>query len=97
MYRSPMEPSCGRHRPVTGKPRNPLGCCSFHSFSRPTANLFLPNEIPKGRPDRGLMMPTRPRTRAEDRRARIEHERGQTGNAGSWTSIRHLSSWLWYV
>ena len=53
----------------------PDGALFFPVLGRPTGKLDLPAEPPVS-PDRGAMMPIRKRTRADERRARIEHERG---------------------
>lgn len=52
----------------------PLGAMLFPSLTAPTGNLVLSDEPPPG-PDRGLAMPKRKHTRAQDRAHRIEYER----------------------
>ncbi|ORW04050.1 hypothetical protein AWC14_04570 [Mycobacterium kyorinense] len=42
----------------------------------PTGELALPTSVPPASEHRELMMPTRRRTRAQDRAARIAYERG---------------------
>ena len=54
----------------------PTGAQFFPQLATPTASLVLPNSPPPG-PKRGLAMPKRKRTRAQDRAYRIEHERAQ--------------------
>jgi hypothetical protein len=54
----------------------PDGALFFPDFAKPTGNLVLPNDIPPPTSGRGVMMPTRKRTRAQERQARIEYERG---------------------
>jgi hypothetical protein len=53
----------------------PLGAMLFPNLAVPTGNLVQSDEPPPG-PDRGLAMPKRKRTRAQDRAHRIEWERG---------------------
>ncbi|MBY0290673.1 MAG: 13E12 repeat family protein [Mycobacteriaceae bacterium] len=53
----------------------PLGAMLFPQLAVPTGNLVLGAEPPPD-PDRGLAMPKRKRTRAQDRAQRIEWERG---------------------
>ena len=53
----------------------PLGAVLFPQLAVPTGELVLPEEPPPGA-ERGLAMPKRKRTRAEERAARIEWERG---------------------
>ena len=52
----------------------PGGALLFPQLQTPTAKLVLPEDIPH-HPDRGLRMPTRDRTRAQDRQDRIDYER----------------------
>ena len=47
----------------------------FPQLATPTATLELPTSPPPG-PNRELAMPTRKRTRAQDRAHRVERERG---------------------
>jgi hypothetical protein len=54
----------------------PGGTLYFPQVAQPTGKLLLPMDIPPGNPSRGLAMPKRARTRAEDRQARIDYERG---------------------
>jgi hypothetical protein len=54
----------------------PGGSLFFPVLALPTDKLVLPSSIPPPTAHRGLMMPTRQRTRAEDRAARISYERG---------------------
>lgn len=53
----------------------PAGAAMFPTLSTPTGSLDIPSDT--GPPDRnrGLAMPTRQRTREQDRRARVERER----------------------
>jgi uncharacterized protein DUF222 len=60
-----------RGRTYTTKP---LGARFFPQLGAPTGGLVLPNSPPPG-PNRELAMPTRRRTRAQDRARRIEAER----------------------
>jgi hypothetical protein len=53
----------------------PLGALFFPQLGTPTEKLVLPNSPPPG-PNRELAMPTRKRTRAQDRAHRVEWERG---------------------
>ena len=53
----------------------PLGAVLFPQLAVPTGELVLPDEPPPGA-DRGLAMPKRQRTRAEERASRTEWERG---------------------
>lgn len=55
----------------------PGGALLFPQLAHPTRKLVLPNSIPASAPGRELMMPTRQRTRAQDRQARIDYERTQ--------------------
>jgi hypothetical protein len=48
----------------------------FPVLAVPTGTLRLPTSMPPAAGNRGLMMPTRQRTRAQDRAARIAWERG---------------------
>ena len=52
----------------------PLGVQFFPQLAMPTGTLILPNSPPAG-PHRELAMPTRKRTRAEDRARRVQWER----------------------
>jgi hypothetical protein len=54
----------------------PLGAQFFPQLGIATETLVLPNSPPPG-PHRGLAMPKRKRTRAQDRAYRIEYERAQ--------------------
>ncbi len=54
----------------------PGGSLFFPALAVPTAELMLPSWAPKDTANRGLMMPTRRRTRAADRAARNSWERG---------------------
>jgi hypothetical protein len=54
----------------------PLGAQFFPQLAIPTETLILPNSPPLNQ-NRGLAMPKRKRTRAQDRANRIEYERGQ--------------------
>jgi hypothetical protein len=51
------------------------GARFFPQLATPTGKLVLPNSPPPN-PNRGLAMPKRKRTRAQDRAYRIEYERG---------------------
>ncbi len=53
----------------------PGGALFFPQLTKPTGKLTLSGDIPQN-PNRCMAMPTRTRTRATDRRARIEYERG---------------------
>jgi hypothetical protein len=54
----------------------PVGAQFFPQLATPTETLVLPNSPPPN-PNRGLAMPKRKRTRAQDRAYRIEYERAQ--------------------
>jgi hypothetical protein len=55
----------------------PGGALFFPQFFVPTEDLNLPDPPPQARgPGRGLMMPARRRTRAQEREYRIRWERG---------------------
>jgi Domain of unknown function (DUF222) len=54
----------------------PGGALFFPQLAKPTGKLLLPKDIPRTGSGRGLMMPTRDRTRAQERQARIDYERG---------------------
>ncbi len=54
----------------------PGGAVLFPVLAVPTGTLVLPKSTPPGTGKRGLMMPTRRRTRAADRAARNNWERG---------------------
>jgi hypothetical protein len=60
------------HRDVT----KPGGSLLFPALAVPTGALILPTDMPRPGPNRGLMMPTRRRTRAQEHAARISWERG---------------------
>jgi Domain of unknown function (DUF222) len=68
----------------------PGGALYFPALAIPTGTLSLPAWTPPSRHHRGLMMPTRKRTRAQDRTARIAWERGI--NEAAWRPIRRPSS-----
>lgn len=53
----------------------PMGAMLFPQLATPTGELDLPTTIPPPHPLRGLCMPTRKRTRTQNRAARIRHER----------------------
>jgi hypothetical protein len=53
----------------------PLGAQFFPRLGQPTGTLQLPNNPPPS-PNRGLAMPKRKRTSAQDRAYRVEWERG---------------------
>ncbi len=54
----------------------PSGALFFPGLAVPTGTLALPTARPPSGGNRGLMMPARRRTRAQDRAARIHWERG---------------------
>jgi hypothetical protein len=54
----------------------PFGAQLFPTLSAPTGTLTLPTNMPPPQRSRGVMMPLRRRTRAEERAARISWERG---------------------
>jgi hypothetical protein len=54
----------------------PYGALLFPALGVPTGTLVLPTNVPPPAENRGLMMPVRRRTRAEDRAARVSWERG---------------------
>ena len=54
----------------------PGGALFFPQLATPTGTLILPTEVPQT-PGRTLMMPTRTHTRAQQRQARIDHERAR--------------------
>lgn len=54
----------------------PVGGSLFAALAVPTGTLALPTAMPPPGENRGLMMPARRRTRAEDRASRIGWERG---------------------
>ena len=60
------------HRYVT----KPVGSLLFPALAVPTGALVLPTWTPPPEENRGLMMPARRQTRAQDRAARIRWERG---------------------
>ena len=60
-------------RTVTTKPE---GARFFPQLGASTGELVVPNGTAPPSPMRGLCMPTRKHTRAQDRAARIEWERG---------------------
>jgi hypothetical protein len=53
----------------------PLGALFFPALAVPTGEIVLPNAVPPAAGNRALMMPTRRRTRAAERSARIAGER----------------------
>ena len=53
----------------------PAGALFFPQLAAPTGELILPTATSPPRPLRGLAMPTRKRTRAQDRANRIQWER----------------------
>jgi hypothetical protein len=53
----------------------PAGSLYFPALAIPTGTLTPPTDMPPPERNRGLMMPLRRRTRAEDRVARISRER----------------------
>jgi hypothetical protein len=54
----------------------PTGARFFPQLAMPTGTLVLPNSPPPS-PNRELAMPTRRRTRAQDRAYRVKRERAQ--------------------
>jgi hypothetical protein len=54
----------------------PGGSLYFPALSIPTGTLTLPTFMPPPEHNRGIMMPVRQRTRAQDHSARISWERG---------------------
>jgi hypothetical protein len=54
----------------------PHGALFFPQLAEPTGDLVLPQPLASTTPGRGLMMPTRRRTRTQERAARIRWERG---------------------
>ncbi|HTY31500.1 hypothetical protein [Mycobacterium sp.] len=54
----------------------PLGTLLFPALAVPTGALVLPKNTPTPGEFRGLMMPTRRQTRAQERAARVSWERG---------------------
>jgi hypothetical protein len=50
----------------------------FPSLCKPTAPVSAPADTPKADPSRGLMMPRRKSTRAQDRAKRVDDERART-------------------
>jgi len=54
----------------------PAGSIFFPVLASPTGELVSPTTMPAMDKNRGLMMPTRRRTRAAERAARIAYERG---------------------
>ncbi|HTY27076.1 MAG TPA: HNH endonuclease signature motif containing protein [Mycobacterium sp.] len=54
----------------------PHGALFFPQLAEPTGELVLPESSAAAAPGRGLMMPTRRRTRAQERAARVRWERG---------------------
>jgi hypothetical protein len=54
----------------------PGGSLFFPALAIPTGALELPTTMPPPGDDRGLMMPARRQTRAQDRAARVNWERG---------------------
>jgi hypothetical protein len=55
-------------------PTQPLGASFFPQLGEPTGTLVLPGTGPP-HPNRGLAMPTRKRTRAQERAYRVQRER----------------------
>ncbi|BBZ79876.1 hypothetical protein MANY_52130 [Mycolicibacterium anyangense] len=55
----------------------PAGALFFPQLSAPTEELTLPTAPPEQQPGRELMMPTRRRTRVQDRAARVQWERNR--------------------
>ena len=53
----------------------PVGALFFPTLATPTGQLVIPESSGPAPSNRGLMMPTRRRTRAEDRAYRIAQER----------------------
>ena len=53
----------------------PGGSIFFPQLATPTGELNIPPTLTAADPNRGLMMPSRKRTRAQERRYRITHER----------------------
>jgi hypothetical protein len=53
-----------------------FGALLFPDLAVPTGTLGLPATMPPPGENRGLMMPVRRRTRAQDRAARVSWERG---------------------
>jgi hypothetical protein len=53
----------------------PGGAQFFPQLATPTGELVIPHQLEPPNPNRGLMMPRRERTRAEDRAYRIAVER----------------------
>jgi hypothetical protein len=54
----------------------PGGSLFFPALAVPTGRLILPTDMPPLGANRGLMMPARWQTRAQDRAARVRRERG---------------------
>jgi hypothetical protein len=54
----------------------PVGVLVFPALAVPTGTLTLPTTMPLPGENRGLMMPVRRQTRAQDRTARVSWERG---------------------
>jgi Domain of unknown function (DUF222) len=54
----------------------PGGALFFPQLAKPTGKLVLPSEVSR-KPGATLMMPTRTRTRAQDRRIRVDYERAR--------------------
>jgi hypothetical protein len=62
----------------------PKGALFFPQLATPTGELRLPTDRPPPHSNRTLMMPTRKRTRAQDRAYRIQWERGL--NEARWAA-----------
>jgi len=73
MNRYLMAPSGGPRHGVAPTPPT-ARCAVLPQLGQPTGTRQLPNNPPPS-PNRGLAMPKRKRTRAQDRAYRIEHER----------------------
>jgi hypothetical protein len=71
----------------------PGGSFFFPSLATPTAELIIPPTTGLPSPNRGLMMPTRKRTRAQDRRYRIARER-RMNEARLAEEGRKYQAWL---
>ena len=53
-----------------------MGALFFPQLAKRRGKLLLTNDIARDGPGRGLLMPTRDRTRAQERQVRIDYERG---------------------
>jgi Domain of unknown function (DUF222) len=71
----------------------PGGSLFFPELAVPTGTLLLPTWTPPNTGDRGLMMPTRKRTRAQDRAYRIRAER-RINEARLAEEHRQRQQWL---